>query len=381
MDDSNLRVMYISNSVTLGGMETHLVDLARAVAARGNRVMAIVPAILELQSQVARLRAANIRVEQLNLAGAQSPTRLARAWMRLRALTREFKPDVAHQQRTGPYHGKWAVLAARLGGARAIVATEHQPAYRLRGAQRWLNRAADALVDAIIVVSEQDRKMQLELTDRPARKIFAIHNGIDISKFTPPTPDEIAIARRELKLPNNTRIIGTLARLDPQKGMPYLLRALAQVPGDWRAVIAGDGALRDELEYLSDQLGLTQRVSFLGFCDQPARVLAALDVFVLPSEWESFGLAPIEAMATGLPVVITRVGGMSELLIDGESGAFVAPRDVNALARALTRVLNDADLRARWGRAGRARVEKFFSVDAMTETTIAVYREVLRERK
>ena len=238
-----------------------------------------------------------------------------------------------------------------------------------------------ASTSAIIVVSEQDRKMQLELTDRPARKIFAIHNGIDISKFTPPTPDEIAIARRELKLPNNTRIIGTLARLDPQKGMPYLLRALAQVPGDWRAVIAGDGALRDELEYLSDQLGLTQRVSFLGFCDQPARVLAALDVFVLPSEWESFGLAPIEAMATGLPVVITRVGGMSELLIDGESGAFVAPRDVNALARALTRVLNDADLRARWGRAGRARVEKFFSVDAMTETTIAVYREVLRERK
>jgi glycosyltransferase involved in cell wall biosynthesis len=381
MSESNaLRVLYISNSIAMGGMEIHMLDLARAMVARGNSVMAVVPTLSELDSQVSRLAEAGVRVERLNIDGAQSFTQLVQAWMQLRRWVVEFKPDVVHQHRTGPFHGKWAVLAACSAGARTIVATEHQPAYRLSGARRWINRIVDVFVDKIIAVSEADRTQQIEMTDRPANRIVAIHNGIDIRKFALPSREELALRRQELDIPEDALLIGTLARLVPQKGIAYLFSALSKLPGNWVALIAGDGPLRQDLEQQAKQLGIDPRVRFLGFCAEPAHVLSTFDVFVLPSEWESFGLAPVEAMAMGKPVILSRVGGMSELVIDGESGIYVAPGDVMALASALDLVLNDAILRDLLGRAARARVEKLFSLETMAEKTQSLYCSLIQNK-
>lgn len=381
MSESNaLRVLYISNSIAMGGMEIHMLDLARAMVARGNSIMAVVPTLSELDSHASQLVEAGVRVERLNIDGAQSFTQLAQAWMQLRRWVVEFKPDVVHQHRTGPFHGKWAVLAARSAGARVIVATEHQPAYRLSGARRWVNRLIDAFVDRIITVSETDRAQQIQVTDRSANRIVAIHNGIDIQKFVPPSRQEMALRRQALGIPGDALVIGTLARLAPQKGITYLASALGRLPGNWVALIAGDGPLRRDLEQQTKQLGIDSRVRFLGFCAEPTHVLSTFDVFVLPSEWESFGLAPVEAMAMGKPVILSRVGGMSELVIDGESGIYVASGDVTALASALAIVLNDALLRDRLGKAGRARVEKLFSLDAMAEKTWGLYCSLIQNK-
>lgn len=369
------RITYHVDAFAIGGIETHTMDLACQVAQRGFEVHVILPVDPTLDPMVDVLEASGIPVLRMNLLGNQPPLRLLANLVRLRRWLREQRIDVLHIQRSLPHRSKWAILTARVADVPVIVATDHGiPDPHLGRVQRWQTRLADRLVAAVAVVSDYGRRLRLERTDICADKLHVLYNGIDTEHFTPGAPE----GATALGLPSDAPVIGTLGRLEPQKGITYLLEATAMLAGRWpvlTVLIAGQGSLREELKAKAKALGVVNHVRFLGFIPVREAVdfLRLLDVFVLPSRWETFGLAAAEAMAVGVPAVVANVGGLPEVVADGETGLVVPPHNPEALAAAIERLIQNDQLRQCMARAGRQRVEALFSVEAMADKTITLY--------
>jgi glycosyltransferase involved in cell wall biosynthesis len=170
----------------------------------------------------------------------------------------------------------------------------------------------------------------------------------------------------------------TVARLESQKDHATLIEAVPRVP-DARFVLVGEGGERRALESRARALGVSDRVRFLGLRGDIADLLAISDVFVLPSLYEGLPLSILEAMAAGKPVVASSIPGIDEVVVDGETGLLVPPRDPAALAASIRLLLTDSDLRVRLGDAGRERVHGTFSLERMVEGVVAVYQEALAE--
>ncbi len=198
-------------------------------------------------------------------------------------------------------------------------------------------------------------------------RLRTIKNGIDIRQF-------------HAGAPNPAGCIVTVARLSPEKDVANLVRATAiaaeRVP-ELRVEVAGDGACREELGRLAAELGVAGRVAFLGEVRDVRALLTGARMFVLPSRSEGIPLTALEAMACGLPVVATRVGGLPEVVDDGVTGLLVAPADPTALAQAMVAIWTDPERRDRMGRAGRLRAEERFDVRRMVAEYEALYRETI----
>ena len=371
------KVVYQLNSVAMGGMEHHAAELARAVRGAGHDVEAIVPEYASISPLADDLVASGIPVYRLALTSAGGPVAIVGRWVRMVKLLRSLRPDVMHQHRTGPYHGKWACLAAWFAGVRVIVASEHQAAYRQSLPARIVRQGVDRLVDCVVAVSEHDRRTQLEAAGRAPDRIEVVHNGIDFGRFA--TGNGAAV-RRSLGIPPDALIVGSVGRLEQQKGLKYLLRAVSQLGAEWpelRLVIAGDGSLRGALEAEAAALGIEDRVHLLGARNDVPDVLAALDVFAMPSEWEPFGLAAAEAMAAGLPVIASEVGGLPEVVAAGVTGILVPACEPGPLAAGIATLLREPATRRAMGEAGRARVQAEFSAQAMGNRMCSLYERLL----
>jgi len=253
--------------------------------------------------------------------------------------------------------------------------------------QGWRQRAMDRLLvparAGMIAVSGRvadDVRASLHL---PAERVHVLYNGIDLTQFQPPDPEARDATRAALGLPPGAIAALCPARLHPQKNHAGLLaawgQAMSSLPPERRQravlLLAGDGGERAKLEALAAPMG--DAVRFLGHRDDMATLYGAADLMVLPSFKEGFSNAVLEAMACGLPPVVTDVGGNAEALADGREGIVVAdPNDTAALATALARLLGDDALRATMSRASVERVQAF-SLDAMATNTAALYRQVL----
>jgi sugar transferase (PEP-CTERM/EpsH1 system associated) len=315
------------------------------------------------------------------------------AFARLYRLLRREKPDILH---TWLFHANIpGRVLGRLAGVPRIISSERTMEMESRP-RRWLNRLTSPLPDRVTCVSQSVARFAAHTIGLPSEKLVVIPNGIPISQFTNlPTS---ARARAALCLPLHTPLIGTVSRAHPVKGLDVLLEAFARLlhsPTDAQQIsnltnirpfvsspladllIVGDGPQLGALQAQAVGLGLGERVHFLGSRNDVPQVLAALDVFVLPSLHEGMPNAILEAMAAGLPVVATAVGGAPEVVVDGVSGLIVPPRDPLALADALSRLLDDAALRDRMGAAGRQRVEENFSQARMVRETERLYQELM----
>jgi len=291
---------------------------------------------------------------------------------------RDARPDLVH---THLIHADlYGIPAARWAGVRGVVSSRHNDdRFRrwlpVRVLSRWLWRQADAG----IAISEAIRRFAIAYEGVSPQKIHTIHYGLDPASVHAP-PDARTRLRQELGLPADAPLVGSVCRLIEQKGLDNALDGFAQVAAEFPAAhyaIAGDGPLRGALEAQAARLGVADRVHFLGWrADAPA-IFAALDVLLAPSRWEGFGLVFLEAMALGVPVISTRVSAIPEVIADGETGWLVPPDDPAAIAGALRAALADPGERCRRGEAGRARLESQFTVDAMVERTLAVYRGVV----
>ena len=280
-------------------------------------------------------------------------------------LTRLFRDvDVVHT------HGHFAVnvlarAAARLAGARVLSHMHIQNAFRKgfgRRAQVALDNATARLCFALVAVSEATRS-DLVAQGYPADRIVVVPNGVDVH------------AAPTTRLADGPTVL-EVARLAEVKGQRTLLDAIARL--DATAVLVGcdlerGGAYEDELRHEARRLGVADRVVFAGYRDDVPSLLAGCDVFCLPSHAEGMPLVVLEAMAQARPVVATAVGGTPELVVDGETGLLVPPEDAEALVDALGRVLGDPDRARRMGEAGRARVEREFSLAASARRVLALY--------
>ena len=292
----------------------------------------------------------------------------------MRAL-REEKASILHAHLTWPLSCKYGLLAAAFAGVPVVVATTHTCQEFPR--RQWLLRAQPRLiascVDRYLPVSEAAAQILRDAFRIPAAKVQVVHNGIPFSSFG----RAHSVAPLAGVIPQETLpVILTVGRLGEEKGHHYLLRAATLVP-QATLVIAGEGSLRQSLEAQARQLGIDDRVKFLGHREDIQDLLAMCDVFVLPSLSEGLPVSVLEAMAASKPVIASAVGGNKEVVIHGETGLLVPPADPSALATAIQSILSDRELALRLATAGKARVQLQFSAKTMVERITQTYRELL----
>lgn len=279
-------------------------------------------------------------------------------------------------------------IAARLARVPAIINTAHNLGYLalqrrfLRELFRLYDRTLFALTaHRVVTVSERVRLGVLAGGIAKADKVVAIHNGIDLSRFEArATAAAAAALRAEFDLTAKHCVVAVVARLVWFKGIDVLIAALPSVLSrspEVRVVIAGAGPLRDALDVQARALGVSAALIFLGERSDIPAILAAADIFALPSVSEGLPISILEAMATGKPVVASAVGGVPELVSDGETGFLVPARDPRGLAEALVFLADNPAARVRMGTAGRAHVAAAFTTARMVGRTESLYRDVL----
>jgi sugar transferase (PEP-CTERM/EpsH1 system associated) len=355
---SRVRVVHVVLQLQTGGMEKLLVEFARhADRARFDlRFLALGPGG-RLADDIA---ACGWPVTALDVAPGLRPGLAFRlAWM-----FRGWRPDVVHTHNTKPL--LYAGPAARLARVPVLVHTRHGQRFGAERRQTVLFRLVSRLADRVVCVSHDSARLSVQEGLAP-NKVCAIWNGIDVNLFGYTGPADAGPAVM-------------VGRLSPEKDVDNLLRATALVvrqEPDFRLEIAGDGPCMPALRRTATELGLDQNVRFLGEVRDVPALLARASFFVLPSLTEGISLTLLEAMARGLPIVATRVGGNPEVMADGETGLLVPSADPAALAEGMRRLRHDPDLRRRMGRAGRQRVETLFDVRRMVAEYEACYRQLL----
>lgn len=366
---SPVRVLVLAKGLGRGGTERLIVGAARHLDR--SRFELVVAYLLPWKDAfVADIEATGTEVVCLD---APRPTSVA--WLhRLRRLVRERRIDVVHT------HMPLPAVAARLalpGRRPAFVHTEHNMWDRYRRPTRWANAATYRRNARVIAVSDG-----VAGSIRSRVPVEVVVHGTDPSLAVSGEAARVA-ARAELGLAPDARVVGSVGNFTAKKDQATLLRALAGLPaaglgggGDALLVLVGLGPLEDELRALARQLGIAERVVFAGSRDDVFALLPALDVFALSSRFEGLPIALLEAMASGVAPVATRVGGIPEVITDGRDGLLVDPGDPAALAAALARVLGDDGERARIAACARARAGDFDLVHAVRRAE-EVYRQAL----
>lgn len=364
-------IFFYTDSRELGGAENALLMLIESLDRerwRPTLVLNDAPSADSLAALGADLGARVLRVPRLplGLGGARGVPRLAR-------LLRRESPDLFHAHLSAPLAAKWGLSAAVLARVPTVATVQLVPSFEPDRSARLQLRLLAAGVDRYIAVSADIAR---ELSGRfrwPAGKIETIPNAVELERFQRPRSDAL---RAKLSGGRDLPIVLTCARLDDQKGHPTLFRAAAELPEAIFA-LAGDGPLRGELEAEAAQLGVEDRVVFLGRRADVPDLLAACDVFALPSLYEGTSLAVLEAMAAGRAVVSSAIGGTDELVENGVSGLLVAPGDAAALGGAIGRLLDDPELRQAMAVSARERAESEFTRQQMAQRVERVYTEVL----
>lgn len=391
-----VRVLQVVSDLGVGGGQEVVRTLARYLTEEN-----CVPVVVTLRDGPLRaeLEESGVIVEVLH-GRTRSLTALPAAIAELRQLRRDLAAVVArHRSDIIQTHLLRAldflVLTLRAEpSVRGVFWTFHNARLDLRPdqvlAQRWLlrpkrlayrllYRAAARFVDGFIAVSDEVAAAVRRDFRPPRQRLFTIPNGVDTRRYAQPI-DRHAV-RERVGIEGDGRVLIVVAKLMEQKGHVYLLRALPQLLErypDLHVVLVGDGPLRGALTASIAKLGDTRRVHLVGNRRDVSDLLAASDLFVLPSLWEGLPMALLEAMASGLPTVATRVAGSGQVVVDGESGLLVPPGDVERLRAAIGFVLDDPHRARRMGQAARDRVMRFYSARSQAARHAEIYRRALR---
>lgn len=346
-----LKVIQINSMKNWAGGEAHVFLLCREFMSLGVSVVLVCRpgSVIDQKS-----REAKIPVLNLPLKGAWD---LKSAWI-LAKYCRENAIDIVHAHLGRDY---WTANLAKFFNPKLkVVMTRHIRAPLKNSVlHRWLYRKADK----VIAVSQTVKKA---ITVFPPEKITVIHNGIDIDKFSAAKP---GILHAELGIGAETKIVGMVGRVNPSKGHETFLRSIPEIQAQCSNtvfVVVGGGA------YIAELKSLNADVRFLGPRGNIPAIMKDLDVFVLASLNEPFGLVTVEAMAAGTPVVATNTGGTAEIITDGETGLLIPPQDPARLAQAVIRVLTDDKLAGKL-KEGAFRRAQIFNIRDMAINTLHVY--------
>ncbi len=247
----------------------------------------------------------------------------------------------------------------------------------------WISvdRTLARYVDKIITISEFNRKELIEKERIEPEKIVVIPNSINLDEFN--RRINVAKKKEEFRINNREKVVGFIGRLNHQKGLVYLLEAamvVTQSVSNVRFLIIGDGPKRAEFEERTKELGIAGKVLFAGFRDDVNELYPIFDITVLPSLYEGLPIVPIESMGSGKPVVATQVAGTPEVVIDGETGVLVPPKDAESLAEAILQLLQDDALRRKMGKKGRELVKEKYSNERMVKAHKMLYQNLIESK-
>jgi glycosyltransferase involved in cell wall biosynthesis len=362
------RLLYLVTRGEHGGAQAHVLDLAMGMS--GRFTVDVATGEEGFLTEACREHAIPVHVVP-HLQREIRPLHDMLGLKELRQLMRRIKPDLvhAHTFKAG-FLGRLAAKHSKI----ACVYTVHMWPFGNAMPLSWrvaapvCERMAARWCDRIITVSELGARNAAQYGIGHSSQVVPILNGI---------AEHPARARLEH---DNAVSFTMVARFTSFKDHGLLLRAFARVPGQARLTLVGDGHTLAAAKRLAGELGIRDRVEFKGARGDVPEILAQTDVFVLASKTETLPISILEAMRAGLPVIASNVGGISEEVVDGETGLLVPAGSVDELSGALKRLLADKPLRVAMGRAGRRRFEGMFQADSMIERTHRLYEEVLAER-
>lgn len=379
--DNKPVIVHVLDHLNIGGMETVAVNLIEHSSSRYHHCVVCLRGWAE-GGLLGRLEKLGVPVTSVD----KKPGKDLVAYVRLRNMLHKLQPDIVHTYNIGAID---AAICARLAGVRHVVHAEHgRDAADPHGHNtkyRWFRRLLSPLISAFVPVSEDLARWLAQDIRISQKKIHLIYNGIDVERYQPdslndsPLPPDFA--------QRGSVIIGTVGRLDPVKGFDVLLEAFASLLSrqqeaaasatDLRLVIIGDGQQYTALERRVSELGIAPFVWLAGERDDIPQLLQAMDVYVCSSIAEGMALTILEAMAAGLPIVATEVGGNPELIVADETGQLVPASDSTALAQVLEKQVAQPVLLQEQGAAGRTRAHALFSIDAMVSGYCGLYDELL----
>jgi len=353
----------ITRGDSIGGAQIHVRDLAVGAQAKGYRVAVAVGSEGPFTKLLEDADVETCVVP--GLARAVNPLSDLQAIFKLRFLIRRWSPTLVacHTAKAGLV-GRAAAWWARVPSQYTVHGWQF--AEGISFFQRWMVLAVEKLMAAvtrtIITVSEYDRRLALVHRVAPPNRIVTVHNGMP---FLPASPSKGGGSLVQLVM---------VARFQPQKDHGTLLAALELLEDlPWKLHLVGDGPDLTRWQQWVEKRGWFGRVVFHGLSFDVSAHLEAAEIFILASRWEGLPMSILEAMRASLPVIASNVGGVNEIVVEGQTGTLVAPEDAAALAGALARLIADRDLRQRWGQNGRARFEAEFTFDLMLERTEQVW--------
>jgi len=362
---TSIRVLHVDSERPWRGGERQVLELIRRQRAAGDLPELAAPGDSAL---AARARAEDFPVHPVPMRGTWDLGSV----LALASLHRSRKPDIVHWH-AARAHALGAMAALLEPGPRRVLSRRVDFRVRRSPGSRLLYALP---IDAILAISAGVRDALVE-SGVPAAHIRVVPSGIDLAPFDRPFDREAS--RRKLGLEPDVILVLQAAALAPHKSQTDLLQAARIVTAarpDVRFWIAGEGPLRAPLEAERQNLGLGDRVQFLGFREDVVDLLGSADLFCVSSYLEGLGTSTLDAMAAGLPVVATRVGGIPEIVADGETGLLVPPRSPEALAGAILALAGDPVRRTAMGARGRE-MARDFTADRTAERTRAAYLEIL----
>jgi len=377
MKDSSVRIkiLHILHSLQVGGLENGVVNLInRLDPERFEHAICCIASSGPMAERIER----PVPIHVIGK-GAERDSLLS---VKIARVVRTVRPHIVHTRNWGTIDG---VPGALLGGVRRIVHGEHgREATDPTGANRRRQQARRLLspfISRFVTVSDDLRRWLVDEVGVASAKVVQIINGVDTERFSPAA--DRAAAKALVGLDPRSFVVGTVGRLDPVKDQQLLLRAFAAFARGMAAggassalVLVGAGPEEERLRSLAAELGMTDSVHFTGERRDTPELLRAMDLFVLPSIAEGISNTILEAMASGLPVLATDVGGNGELVVENESGFLFPSGDGDRLEELLFRCSADDAVRASLGVAARGRCLEHFSLEAMADAYGRVYLEV-----
>jgi sugar transferase (PEP-CTERM/EpsH1 system associated) len=370
-----IRIMHVVDSLGNGGLENGLVNLINGLD--GDLFEHVVFTMRGQGPNADRLPK-----ERVHIASLPESEKCSRLQMKaLVQWIRRFQPDIVHSRNWGTIEavpaGRWIRCSALIHSEHGLESDSETEPWR----RRCFRKLAYAMADRVIAVSHHLKDLCARRAGFPARRIEVIHNGVDAQRFRADSVTRARV-RSELALSNDEFCIGAVGNLLPIKDHLTLLKAVEHMDArsrPWPLVIAGEGPERVELHsFLSSRPRLRDRVLLAGARKDVRDLLNGIDAYVLPSRLEGISNSLLEAMATGLPVIVAPVGGNTEVVVEGESGLFFPSGDFHYLAEALLTLQRQPDRLAQLAEGAVLRVRQHFSITSMLNKYADVYETAAR---